>query len=105
MSMSDEIGHNLLAALAADIRAAHAAIESAALARCPSCTGCRRGAKRGESAVRGPPIRSAKAPGKISAGADGSVPNASATLLRRLQLARPGRGLASQSHLEAERRL
>jgi hypothetical protein len=41
----------------------------------------------------------------ISAGADGSVPNASATLLRRLQLALPGRGLASQSHLEAERRL
>jgi hypothetical protein len=38
----------------------------------------------------------------ISAGA---VPNASATLLRRLQLALPGRGLASQSHLEAERRL
>jgi hypothetical protein len=31
--MSDEIGHNLLAALAADIRAAPAAIESAALAR------------------------------------------------------------------------
>jgi hypothetical protein len=30
--MSDEIGHNLLAAFAADIRAVHAAIESAALA-------------------------------------------------------------------------
>ena len=45
--MSDEIGHNLLAAFAADIRAAHAAIESAALAA-PVVHWMPAGAKQGE---------------------------------------------------------